>query len=224
MKDSHRLFCLLLAGFLLAGCTKKTDTPAAASAAVSSAAPIPVSSSATSEEDPALVAKREAMNFALMEESIKSDPKGQWAISAKASSTYATDVTNTAADYHAFRATGAPDTQFYSDAGTSWATKETDSGIEWIELSYEKPVSATQVKIRQNYNPGAIIKVELFDEAGTAHSVWQGPDATTYPHEITWLNLSFDKTAFKTQRVKITLATNAVPGWNEIDAVQLIGD
>ena len=32
------------------------------------------------------------------------------------------------------------------------------------------------------------------------------------------------KTAFKTQRVKITLAINTVSGWNEIDAVQLIGE
>jgi hypothetical protein len=31
------------------------------------------------------------------------------------------------------------------------------------------------------------------------------------------------KTAYKAYRVKITLATNVVPGWNEIDAVQLVG-
>ncbi|MGZ6987451.1 MAG: hypothetical protein ACXVH0_00665 [Thermoanaerobaculia bacterium] len=26
-----------------------------------------------------------------------------------------------------------------------------------------------------------------------------------------------------TDRVKVTLATNVIPGWNEIDAVQLVG-
>jgi hypothetical protein len=35
--------------------------------------------------------------------------------------------------------------------------------------------------------------------------------------------VKFPKTAFKTDRVKVTLATNIVPGWNEIDAVQLVG-
>jgi len=35
--------------------------------------------------------------------------------------------------------------------------------------------------------------------------------------------VKFPKTAFKTERVKVTLATNVVPGWNEIDAVQLVG-
>ncbi|HEX7680273.1 MAG TPA: hypothetical protein VF713_19230 [Thermoanaerobaculia bacterium] len=35
--------------------------------------------------------------------------------------------------------------------------------------------------------------------------------------------VKFDKTTYKTDRVKVTLATNVVPGWNEIDAVQLVG-
>jgi hypothetical protein len=38
------------------------------------------------------------------------------------------------------------------------------------------------------------------------------------------LNVTVEKTEYKTQKVKITLATNAVAGWNEIDAVQLIGE
>ena len=41
---------------------------------------------------------------------------------------------------------------------------------------------------------------------------------------LNWLTIPFDKTAYKTKRVKITLATNVVSGWNEIDAVQLIGE
>jgi hypothetical protein len=35
--------------------------------------------------------------------------------------------------------------------------------------------------------------------------------------------VKFHKTTFKTDRIKVTLATNVVPGWNEIDAVQLVG-
>ena len=55
---------------------------------------------------------------------------------------------------------------------------------------------------------------------GVAHAVWQGNDPTT---ELNYLMVKFPKTAFKTDRVKVTLATNVVPGWNEIDAVQLVG-
>jgi hypothetical protein len=53
-----------------------------------------------------------------------------------------------------------------------------------------------------------------------AHSVWQGNDPTT---ELNYLMVKFPKTTFKTDRVKVTLATNVIPGWNEVDAVQLVG-
>ena len=62
--------------------------------------------------------------------------------------------------------------------------------------------------------------MEIFDEQGLAHSVWAGNDPTK---DLNYLIVKFPKTAFKSDRVKITLATNVVPGWNEIDAVQLVG-
>lgn len=223
---SLTLVLLITAGILVSACGKKSGAPAPEATAPAPAVSAPQASTApAAEEDPELVAKREAIQFALMEEKIKSDTKGQWAVSAKASSTYSSSVDDTASGYHPFRATGAPDTETYGDRDTSWASKEADQGVEWIELEYANAVSATEIKIRQNLNPGAIISVDLYDEAGGAHNVWQGPDATKYPgNTISWLNLSFEKTAYKTKRVKITLATNAVSGWNEIDAVQLIGE
>lgn len=223
---SLTLALLMSAGILVSACGKKSEAPAPEAAAPAPAVSTPQASAApAAEEDPELVAKREAIQFALMEEKIKSDPKGQWAVSAKASSTYSSAADDTASGYHPFRATGAPDTESYGDQDTSWASKEANQGIEWIELEYANAVNANAVKIRQNLNPGAIISVDLYDEAGSAHNIWQGPDATQYAdRKISWLNLSFDKTAYKTKRVKITLATNAVSGWNEIDAVQLLGE
>jgi hypothetical protein len=217
---------------LLGGCGKKHDhndqdhEPQATPAAATESTEPEVSSAiaATAHEDPDVIAKRDAINFALAEDAIKNNPDGQWAISAKASSTYAANIEDQTLGYHPQRAAGVPDTSDYGDKDTAWATKEPNAGIEWIELTFAKPVNATEVKVRQSFNPGAIIKIELFDEAGTAHSVWQGPDMAKYISQISWLNAEFEKTAYKTQRLKITLATNAVSGWNEIDAVQLVGN
>jgi hypothetical protein len=122
------------------------------------------------------------------------------------------------------RATGAPEAQAYGDVAEAWASKLADVGIEWLDLIFAKPVNATDVRIRQNYAPGAIIRVELFDDKGAAYPVFTGPDATVHqPDAISWLNVKTPATAYKTQRVKITLASNVVPGWNEIDAAQLVG-
>ncbi|MGH8315862.1 MAG: hypothetical protein ACRETU_12015, partial [Steroidobacterales bacterium] len=73
--------------------------------------------------------------------------------------------------------------------------------------------------------PGAIIKIELIDEGTGKHTLWAGIDDTKYENnKITWLNRTFEKTSYRVAGAKITLATNAVPGWNEIDAVQIVGD
>jgi hypothetical protein len=232
MNRSGVLIVLLVAGLTVA-CTKKKEattaasTPAVtASAPTATPAPAPAPAAAVAPADSGETAvKRKAVEFALREDGYKTDPLGQWATEAKASSTYASDLNNATAGYHPMRATGAPDVQRYGDTAEAWASKTADSGIEWLDLSYAKPVSATELRIRQNHAPGAIIKVELLEANGTAHTVFQGPDSTVYePNTISWLIVKTDKTPYKTQRAKITLATNAVSGWNEIDAVQLVGE
>jgi hypothetical protein len=232
MLNRHFLLVTLLSSLCITACSKKNETPAEdasnnteqASSIVAEAVNTPPPVEAV-VEDPEIAKKRKAMEFALKEDEIKNDPKGQWAVNAKASTSYAGNLENPEASYHPMQATGVPNVDRHSDDSSSWATKEADAGIEWIELDYAKPVNATEIRIRQTFNPGAIIKVELFDESGTAHNIWQGPDMTNYPsNEIAWLNVAVEKTEYKTQKVKITLATNAVDGWNEIDAVQLIGE
>ena len=76
------------------------------------------------------------------------------------------------------------------------------------------------MRIRESFGSGAVIKVELFDEQGAAHAVWAGNDPTT---NLNYLLVKFEKSAYRTNRVKVTLATNVIPGWNEIDAAQLVG-
>jgi hypothetical protein len=159
-----------------------------------------------------------AVDWALKQDEIKNDPKGQWAIEAAASSTYG-DAQGTA-NYSANQAAGAPNVDRYGDNGASWVSKTEDAGIEWIDLKFPKPVHATEVRVRESCGSGAVIKVEIFDEQGAGHAVWAGNDPTK---ELNYLIAKFPKTAYKTARVKVSLATNVVPGWNEIDAVQLVG-
>jgi hypothetical protein len=166
--------------------------------------------------------KEKKITEALEEEKILNEPDGQWAIDAEASSSYG----NAAGDqsWSPKQMTGVPNCERYGDNGYGWASKDADKGIEWVKLTFKKTVYATELRIRQNYNPGAIIKVELIDTDGKSHSVWSGADKTKYQKDaIQYFIAKFDKTEYKTKAVKITLSTNTVDGWNEIDAVQLIG-
>lgn len=142
----------------------------------------------------------------------------QWAISARASSEYR------ATNYGAMQATEAPNVAKYGDNGRAWAAKAADQGEEWIKLTFARPVRATGVRVVQSFNPGAVVRIEVIDAAGVATTVWRGPDATNYTrNEVGVLAVDFPATASPVARVKIVLNEKAVAGWNEIDAVQLIG-
>jgi hypothetical protein len=169
--------------------------------------------------------KEKMVKFALEEEKIINDEKGQFAVEADASTTYAGDKKNKDAPWSPNQMTGKPNVEHFGDDGRAWAPAEADKGLEWVELTFPKAVSAEEIRIRQTCAPGAIIKIELIDQNGKSHTIWEGTDKTKYePNQISWFKSKFDKTEYKTKTVKITLACNAVPGWNEIDAVQLIGE
>jgi hypothetical protein len=155
----------------------------------------------------------------ISEERIVTDPRGQWASEASASSAYGTTR------YDAMQATGAPNVPSYADHPNAWCPSNSDKGIEWIELTYPKPVHATEVRVRQNYSPGTVVKLEAFALDGTGHTLWEGHDPNTYPpRQTVWLVVRFPRTDFAVQRLKVTLDTRLVRSWNQLDAVQLVGD
>jgi hypothetical protein len=230
MKTQLKICCCVLAFALLgAGCKKDNAAQEAANAAKPAAQPAAATSSApsapaaaaapeTSGQAAETTAKLAGAAWALKQDEIKNDPKGQWAIQATASSSY--NDAKGQEGWSANQATGAPNVDKYGDDSKAWTSKTPDAGIEWLDLTYPKAVHAEEVRVRESCGSGAVIKVEVFDEQGGAHNVWAGNDPTT---ELNYLMVKFPKTAYKTGRVKITLATNVVPGWNEIDAVQLVG-
>lgn len=224
----NRLASVVLGCLLVAGCRKGPEAPAPAESSPEIKAPTPAPASAAAStantDAPSggagaeTTAKLEGAAWALKQDAIKSDPDGQWAIQARASSSY--NDAQGATGWSANQATGAPNVEKYADDGRAWAPKTQDGGIEWLDLTFPKPVFATEVRIRESCGSGAVIRVELFDDKGTPHAVWAGNDPTK---DLNYLLVKFEKTTYKTDRVKVTLATNVVPGWNEIDAVQLIG-
>lgn len=228
MKNTVYVFGILII-FLISGCGKKQENTGTKEETTTNQKE-QKSAEQQKKEDSIKTAKEQnekeiKVKEALDEERIVNDTSGQWAISASASSSYSGDKKGKDVNYSPEQMTGKPDVENYSDNGKAWTSQEADKGVEWVILNYEKPVNATEIRIRQTYNPGAIIKVELFDEKGKSHPIFEGVDKTKYdPNKIQYLKLKFDSTEYKTKSIKITLATNSVPGWNEIDAVQLVGN
>ena len=120
---------------------------------------------------------------------------------------------------HAMLATGAPDANpAIDDDRHAWASAQPDDGRQWIELDYPLPTRATGVRIFEVCRPGAVAEV-LVRDGDAWRTVWRG-DATPpgAPLEIVW-----PATRFDVRTIRIVLDTARVPGWNEVDAVELLG-
>lgn len=137
----------------------------------------------------------------------------QWAERARASTEYENER------WSARQATGRPDTTAGSDQATAWASKDADAAEEWLELGYVIAVRPRQVRIHETYNPGAVVKVETQDVDGAWHVAWsRGPAA----RDGAWMTV--DVEAPPARAIRLTLDSGGTAGWNEIDAVELIGD
>ncbi|MBL9189874.1 MAG: tetratricopeptide repeat protein [Opitutaceae bacterium] len=156
----------------------------------------------------------------LDDKKIRADAAGQWAASATASSQYSSPR------YAPAQATGAPNVPLgmAGDNPDAWCPGRQNDGTEWLEVAFAKPAAATEVRVLQNNAPGAISKVEAIAPDGTVHLWWEGKDPYVAPaiREIAWFVIRVPKTDYAVAKVKLTLNLAAVPGWKQIDAVQLV--
>lgn len=122
--------------------------------------------------------------------------------------------------WHALQATGAPNADPARDDRNAWAWSRGDVGEQWLELAYETPLRASAVRIFEVNSAGAVARVVGIEPGGARHLLWEGLDPTATPGV---LEVRFATTAFRIARVLVVLDTDRAPGWNEIDAVELVG-
>lgn len=244
----HGLFVLTAAAILsLSACKKQDDAAPAADNGAASVAPAgdtggaaaPAGTDASGTAAPAASGEAQPakelteaeqerataqgkLDFAKMEAGYIADPKGQWATSAKASSAYGDagkPETSQDAQNTPWQATGAVNENSWSSAGT-------DVGFDWLELGYDKPVNATEVRVAFSTpsGPKSATKVELLDTDGNAHTVWEGLSDVSADERgpRTWFVRKFEATPYLVKGVKVTLANAVDSGYKEIDAVQLV--
>ena len=116
---------------------------------------------------------------------------------------------------------GPPNTTEAGDYSTAWAPKTSrGAGEEWIHLGFDHAVEVAQVNVRETYNPGSISKIAAVLPNGQETVLWEGVE----PASQAPVNMSFPLPAgVHANQVKVYLDRRRAPGWNEIDAVELVG-
>ena len=141
----------------------------------------------------------------------------QWAIYAEATSEYSDT------SWNALQAVGEPDVQACGDDSYAWASEYSD-GVDYLELTYATPVIPYEITVVQSYNPSQVIDITGITESGDEYIIWQGqPEVVdTCPD---WMVITIEPDSeIYINRLRITVDQSVLGlGWNEIDAVELVG-
>jgi|GEM_PF-6921855 len=130
-------------------------------------------------------------------------------------------------DWSAAQMTGPPDTPLAGDLPTAWASKEQDMGEVWLEFDFPESVRPERLRIHETFHPGAVARVYVMsgepdsDEAVIWIEAWHGNAPT--PEAPAWFEIPLEASD-TTSTIRVIVDTSRVGGWNEIDAVELLGD
>jgi outer membrane protein OmpA-like peptidoglycan-associated protein len=109
------------------------------------------------------------------------------------------------------------------DLATAWKPDLENDGFQHIRVSFEKPVDAYQVFIAENYNPGSIASIEMFDsDFRLIHKVSEIPEPFEKPTRM--YNNYFGGIVKGVKYLRLLLSTEVVEGYNAIDAIGLSED
>jgi hypothetical protein len=143
----------------------------------------------------------------------------QWASAGEATSEFGAD------SWSAQQAAGAPDSLTCGDQVSAWASA-TSTGVDSITLYfYDQPVIPTEINIIQSYNPSQVVKVELLDPYGEYYDaiIYEAEPIATAECPYT-LSIPVTGIDYLVMGVRITIDQSVLGlGWNEIDAVELVG-
>lgn len=143
----------------------------------------------------------------------------EWASAGEATSEYGSS------DWSGQQAAGAPNTLTCGDHITAWAVPESDSVESIMLYYYDPPLIPTEINIVQSYNPSQVVKVELLDAYGEYSDamIYESEPKATDECPYT-LSIPVTGIDYLVMGVRITIDQSVLGlGWNEIDAVQLIG-
>jgi hypothetical protein len=153
------------------------------------------------------------------EESAASLPTiSQWAVGAEASSVFAEP------EWSPEKVLGPPDSPGCGDYQFAWASAASD-GIDQLTVFFSVPVLPVEINIHQSFNPDQVVKVEVYNlEREVFFTVLQkNPETVDRPCPYQ-LSVSVTEIDFPTDQIRITVDQSQLGlGWNEIDAVELVG-
>ena len=110
----------------------------------------------------------------------------------------------------------------FGESRCAWSPSRQSNPIpEWIKVGFATPMQIRQIAIAENYNPGAITHIYVYDEADREHLLYRNENVSALGVRGRIYHFYVKKTAFKVKSVKVVLSTAQVRGFNQIDAIAI---
>jgi OOP family OmpA-OmpF porin len=122
--------------------------------------------------------------------------------------------------YSAQQALGQPNVLPAGGQNPGAWTPDKPKRTEFIKLGYDKPIEIQQIAIAESYNPGALYRVYVYDEAGREYLV-NTFNPMAVPLQGRMLNVFVEKTKYKVSAVKLEFDGSALPDYFSLDAVAI---
>ena len=115
---------------------------------------------------------------------------------------------------------GPPNTFDAGDYPTAWAPSSSQGGRdEWLQVNYDRAVEISEVRVHETYNPGAVARLVAMGPGGGETVIWEG---VMPPGQAPVESAFAVPPGTQTRAVRIYFDRTRAPGWNEIDAVELV--
>lgn len=101
----------------------------------------------------------------------------------------------------------------------AWSPKRENASEESIEVSFKKSLRPQQVAVVESANPGSVSKIELVDTKGERYAVYNNDNPGPLPVPFRVLSVNFPQTPYRVVGVVVTMQTDRVEGFNQIDAI-----
>ncbi|MTI22709.1 OmpA family protein [Fulvivirga sp. RKSG066] len=139
----------------------------------------------------------------------------QWGSEVKEFSSELTPI-----QYSANQILGKPDVLPAGGENPAAWTPERANKKEFIKIGYDNPMQIRQIAIAESYNPSALFKVYVYDEADKEYLV-NTFSPRSIPLKGRMLNVFMEETPYKVTAVKLEFDGAAVPEYFSIDAVAI---
>jgi outer membrane protein OmpA-like peptidoglycan-associated protein len=111
-----------------------------------------------------------------------------------------------------------PDFGFTSAA---WLPKFPSERMEWIRIKFHEPIYIKQIAINENLNPGAIVRMIIYDSLGKGFSVFSNNLPAKINRDGKMFCIFVDDAEFRSDEIKIEINTINYHDRYQIDAVAI---